>query len=396
MIKLLSALLSASVLFIIPYFLAPETGPRVTVEVPQLIRPGETAEVKLTVEKGSLEDFARLQIFLPEGLTADGGNLQQAQLLHEDNFVKFIWIKLPPEPVFTVSLLLHIDGSASGTKYLKGFFYFLNDNASTTVTLEETAIEISPDAEASELQEPEVTRRIIAGAPGSGIYQVELDIHPHAAQLSAHFIDELPAGFTAEALETRGAVFRQEANQVLFRWSALPADTAFTIRYEVKGPAKSGAPEINGMLVFGGEESEPDQSTADSSEAAADRIVKELLGTEQKRRTGSAAAGNTPALSLPAPTGALFYSVQIAATNRSPKRDNAWFSSRYHFNQTVSRTEHEGWNKYLIGQFGSYHEARALRNNTRGEVSDAFIVAYDESGNRIPVGKARGRKPLNQ
>jgi len=92
----------------------------------------------------------------------------------------------------------------------------------------------------------------------------------------------------------------------------------------------------------------------------------------------------------------LYFTVQVAATNRSPKRDNAWFESRFHFNRQVSRTEHEGWNKYLIGQFPSYEEARSVRDKARGEVTDAFVVAYDENGNRIPVGQALSRKPLNQ
>ena len=58
MFKLLSTFLSASVLFVLSYFFSPEAGPQVSIDAPAQIRPGESAEVRLTVEKGSMTGFA--------------------------------------------------------------------------------------------------------------------------------------------------------------------------------------------------------------------------------------------------------------------------------------------------------------------------------------------------
>lgn len=400
MIKLLSTFLSASILFVLSYFFGTEAGPRVTLQAPGQIRPGESVEVKLTVEKGPVEGFARLQVFLPEGLTADGGTLHQAHFLHEDNFIKFIWIDLPPDSTFTVSMILHVAPDAIGTKYLNGFFSYLEEEASRKVTFEETAVEITPAAAATEMPKPDVERRILATAPEQGEYRVELDIRTHSSQQPARFIDALPTGFTAEALDAQGAVFSQEADRVIFRWAELPDDSVITVRYRVTGPAGAGAPVISGMLVYGIEAIDLNDVAEANDSDAADHIVDELIASENARSTpdeaSTAATNATTPLAVPAPQAGLYFTVQVAATNRSPKRDNAWFSDRYHFNQTVNRTEHEGWNKYLIGQFTSYQEARSLRDKTRSEVNDAFVVAYDEQGNRIPVGQALGRKPLNQ
>ena len=142
-------------------FFSPEAGPQVSIDAPAQIRPGESAEVRLTVEKGSMTGFARLQVFLPEGLTADGGALQNSQFLHEDNFIKFIWIDLPTDSIFTVSLFLHVAPDAQGTKYLNGFFSIWKKKF-PKITFQETAIEISPNAMATTLPKPDVTRRIIA------------------------------------------------------------------------------------------------------------------------------------------------------------------------------------------------------------------------------------------
>lgn len=398
MFKLLSTFLSASVIFILSYFFSPEQGPMVTVEAPAKIRPGETAEVKLTVNKGSMAGFARLQVFLPEGLTADGGSLHNAQFLHEDNFVKFIWIDLPADSVYTVSLYLHVSAEARGTKYLNGFFSYLEEEISRKITFAETAIEIDPNASALADNRPQVERRIVATAPEQGEYRVELDIRPNSRQQAARFVDQLPADFTATAIDARGALFSQESGDVIFRWTELPTDSVFTVSYAVKGPIEAGAPAITGMLVFGTEaiDASDPESTASLDTGDAEQIIQELISSEQEKLAAPMASAKSTTIAMPAPQGGLYFTVQVAATNRSPKRDNAWFASRYRFDQQVSLTEHDGWNKYLIGQCATYEEAKSLRDRTRSAVNDAFIVAYDENGQRIPVGQALAGKPLNQ
>ena len=98
-------------------------------------------------------------------------------------------------------------------------------------------------------------------------------------------------------------------------------------------------------------------ATAATDTEPADLIVEELLATTAAKESNPTASSAPADISVPAPQAGLYFTVQVAATNRSPKRDNAWFESRFHFNRQVSRTEHEGWNKYLIGQFSSYEEA---------------------------------------
>ena len=108
---------------------------------------------------------------------------------------------------------------------------------------------------ATTLPKPDVTPSDHCQQSETGSYRVELDIRPNSGQQSARFIDQLPAGFTAEAIESKAQV-QPGCGKVIFRWTALPQDSLFTISYRATGPVAAGAPEISGMLVL-----EPKPST---------------------------------------------------------------------------------------------------------------------------------------
>ena len=69
MIKLLSAFLSASMLFILSYFFGPDPSIKVEVQAPAKVRPGDDFIYQLKVSKGNLNGFSRIQVFIPQGLT---------------------------------------------------------------------------------------------------------------------------------------------------------------------------------------------------------------------------------------------------------------------------------------------------------------------------------------
>lgn len=136
------------------------------------------------------------------------------------------------------------------------------------------------------------------------------------------------------------------------------------------------------------------QDTANKQPA--DVIVESLVESENNRTLAAAETKSaTPDLILPAPQSGIYYKVQISATRKSPERDNTWFSTKYKWQNSVDLTMHEGWKKYLIGTFKNYSEAKAFCNQTSAQVSDAFVVAYDQ-GQRISVQEALKAKNENQ
>ena len=63
----------------------------------------------------------------------------------------------------------------------------------------------------------------------------------------AKFQQTIPAGFSAEMIDAKGATFSFKESTVKFIWMALPADKDFTISYKLKADAN-----VSGEYVFGG------------------------------------------------------------------------------------------------------------------------------------------------
>src|ERR1022692_416325 len=88
----------------------------ITRNEPTTLIPGGECVVELTINKGSLSGFAKLQDDLPEGLTATAIDTKSASFSFENKRVKFIWMSIPADAQFKVSYKLKADANAFGTK----------------------------------------------------------------------------------------------------------------------------------------------------------------------------------------------------------------------------------------------------------------------------------------
>lgn len=72
-----------------------------------------------------------------------------------------------------------------------------------------------------------------------------------------------------------------------------------------------------------------------------------------------------------------YYSIQIIA-KQSGELNIPKFRNKHNFNLEINHHYHEGYNIYTTGQFDSYYDARALRDQikSRNGISDAFVVAF--------------------
>jgi hypothetical protein len=412
MIKLLLFLVSAISLFVVSIFF--DGGPQIYVEqnVPAHVEPGNEFIVTLTVHKGHQSGFARLQQFLPAGCKAEAVQTEKAQFINDEGSAKFIWISLPAAETFTVSYKIIPGPEVLGRQVLNGIFYYIAEEKTQKLSLDPSEFFVGlskTDGTAEEIK-PGVERKLISVSPDEGIYRVELTIHPNNANTSAHFIDEIPAGYSAEVIESRGAAFAFENQTATFTWITLPIDSAFTISYTVRSAGSKAAPVINGMLVYGDDSLNTEEqrkaeiiAEANTPDSIIDALIdaensKEVLSEAQKEMNSgeeTTSASTNTEIQLPAPQSGIYYKVQICATRKSPARKSQYFTKKYNVSDNVELTYHEGWKKYIIGSFTTYEEAKAYYKTTREKVSDAFIVAYD-NGTRVPVAEARKSKVVNQ
>lgn len=82
-------------------------------------------------------------------------------------------------------------------------------------------------------------------------FEVKLNVKTHGIGGFARLQQYLPAGFTAEAVETEGADFIFDEEGARFIWTNIPAFAEFTVSYRVHvNSSISGRKIINGVFIY--------------------------------------------------------------------------------------------------------------------------------------------------
>jgi hypothetical protein len=413
MIKLFFVIIPALIIFIASPFMSNDEKVTVTQNYISTVKPGEELVIKLTIKKNNLTGVGRLQQYLPAGFTAEIIDPHGAEFTFKDQSVKFTWIQLPAENEFTVAYKIKTDKNATGRQALNGVFVYIDDGKTVRQPLPTAEITVT-NSVLTQTKEvvPEVNRKVTKINETQGEYRVELIIKPNTIKESAQFSDEIPQGFIVEVEETNSAIYKFENNTASFSWNRLPDVPEFRISYIIKSGKPGPSPVINGVLVFGDEnqknenvtpkeilvteeKTEPVQNTiiVDNTTKAPEPVQPVQ---EEKTENTVTANANIPAYpTITGPANGIWFKVQISATQKSSIKNDSWFNSKYHLSSPVELTEHQGWKKYLIGNFAAYQEAKEMRIQTQQKISDAFVVAY-QNGTRIPVSEAIRHKSLNQ
>lgn len=134
------ALLNIIGLLIVDLFLLADI--HITHEAPAIMNAGSEMKVTVTIEKGDLAGFAKLQIDLPPGLSATAIETKGASFTFADGKAKFIWMALPSQPRFQVSYTLTADASASGSLNINGRLSYIEDNERKTHDMSTSTVQV--------------------------------------------------------------------------------------------------------------------------------------------------------------------------------------------------------------------------------------------------------------
>ena len=137
MLKYAALLFNTIALLIYQFFFA--DGITVTQNIPSSVKPDSEFTVQITINKGSVGGFAKLQQDLPEGFTAvqDDNNGASFTFSPETRSVKFIWMSLPSDKEFKIKYKVKVAAGINGDKTMAGKFSYVSDNV-------KQAIEIAP------------------------------------------------------------------------------------------------------------------------------------------------------------------------------------------------------------------------------------------------------------
>jgi hypothetical protein len=278
MIKSLLFVVDLLVSTLLAFFFA--SSIEITHNFPEYIEPNTSETVTFTIDKESISGFAKLELSIPDDISVQQVDVANATFTFRNGKAKLIWISLPEEPSFQVSLKFLASKKAEGTKIIEGDFLYVEENERKKYQLNniyfsaaaKPLVEVVPEEpnepepstqpELTEVTEPEVgeTQILSDSIPNEPIVKevieqeipepAEVKINRAVQQQGDEFIIELsiakeslnnfgkaeeiiPEGFQAQALLTDGAVFSFTNQQAKFTWTQLPEKESLKISYKL-------------------------------------------------------------------------------------------------------------------------------------------------------------------
>lgn len=422
----------------LPSFLAEDVT--VQINLPDTIEAGTEVQVDVVIDKGAVTGFARFQQDLPYGLTARALNSANADFSFQDRKVRLIWLKLPAEDQLTFSYIITVNERLTGKTDLTGRFSYIENNERQSVDLQPRLLAINPSShvDPSMIVDIHDYARLAASDPPEGatqvacirqepvwmqneqVFLVTLLVNKNAVKKNAKIEENIPAGYTAENIDSKNGIFTYKDQVAKFIWMDLPADPYFTVTYKLV-PDRGYAVDPLNMQIAGafsymaGDKTETanvverPESLIGLNQNAVDNILKSISATGTVEKTvlavnvptspsqGSPAVKTSPVAAsstnnkdgnstgeLLKPEPGIYYRIQIAAGHR-PVNVQRYFK-KYRLDYSVMKEQHEGWIKYSIGSFPEYKDARDYRIRT-ALTHNTFIAAYN-NGKRITVQEA--------
>jgi hypothetical protein len=399
-----------------------------------LIAPGKAVagqkfRVLLTIENQSTSGFAKFTQTLPAGFTPVEDKNQTGEFSFANNSLDVFWLRLP-QKTNQYSYTVQLDDSLQGDYNFEATFSYQYKNQAATINLKNNSIEVqsinqylAAGGNSEELEnliitplnkhvpsvETKRTKTQFDSINQSLLVQIEIDNKNHLQK--AILVENIPAELTAEVTNADGAKYKQEGNNLSFEWDKLPANKT-KIEYKLKSATTQPVvmTSINGTMNLISADGNIEQKVSEPNKSL---IV--FNGLVKKQKTEMVALGDvnpveeknaskkttnaqkmsanistttlaTKITSTFTKSSTISYKIQIAAFSK-PVAES--YFKNLNISAPISKEEHNGLYKYTIGEFKTYVEADAykeqLLKNTKLE--SAFITAYKKE-DRIEVSTA--------
>lgn len=265
----------------------------VTQKVKSTIKQGEEAVVEITINKGDLPGFAKIQQSFPAGFTAEPIETKGATFSFVDNKLKFIWMSLPEEGSFTISYKIIPGETVEGDFLLGGKFSFISDSERKNIeiptsnfkvikkvekdepiiaavtpeeTVENLTEEVIEEVVAEEVIEEVVAETVEAEKPvkvepseessntltitsvfckrivenvGKGKFKVTVEINKKGVEGFCKVTEKIPAGFVASENESKKGVFSFKNNTMKILWMGAPKEEVYNVSYFVQAESNT-------------------------------------------------------------------------------------------------------------------------------------------------------------
>lgn len=311
-------------LFMLTGLAAQNVSVRITAPVD--VEPGEEFKVELSVNKGNVSGFARLQVDFPEEFIVNSSETAGATFSYQNGRARFLWMALPGDAVLNVSCRVMAD--IEGTYNFDGSFSYVLDNETQRSNIPIQTINV--------------------GTVGVVADVVKTDPTPDVKDADAKAREEAQR-LEAERRAREEALARAEAERLAkAREEAARAEAA-------RAERERAQPETR----------EPTVRTVRSETPAPTRTERGVTGQAEFR-------------------------VQVGASRRpaDPGFFSRLERGLPEF-EVVRNDGRDGWYRYTIGSFSSVGEAQQVMRRVQQLGMDSFVTAFNKDGERITVAEAK-------
>jgi hypothetical protein len=219
--------------------------PQVYGAFPAEVAAGQVMNIQITIEKGNIGQFGRFMQELPPGFTAYSDD---EHFSFKDNKVKFVWVHMTTEKVFSIHYAVQVPAGYAGPLQLGGQFSYIFNNEKKIVTLNTASVDVkqasTPDSQISKQQvrtssgnDVDTSTQVFCQrqqkAVADGII-VKLLVHKESLGSMAKIIDTVPDGYAIQGIETKQSIVNATGNIVKFMWVNLPLEPEFVVSYKLK------------------------------------------------------------------------------------------------------------------------------------------------------------------
>lgn len=421
-------------------------GIEIESNLPNELVKDSTYIVEVVIKKGDLFGFAKFQQNFPEGFDAKPVETAEASFTYADGRMKFIWMALPETEEVKISYAVTAMEGAPVESMVDGKFSYIQDNERKSYDIPNQTIAIISDEVAEEKIPAFASATRVVKSLGDNLFQVDLTVSKQGVYGFAKLEEFLPMGAEAEIFENKKSVFSQVDEKAKFVWMSIPDDENLVVSYKVKaksdilGELQSmegnfaflddnetktvpviGADADESAVLAAAEETieevvpaaEPEPLEVEevaetfTQEIPVEEVAEEQVETQvaqveevaakeeiqKEEEKSDQIASNTndpvaPVTDIPSPETGIVYRVQIVAGKKLVKNEE--ISKTYKFSEQFYTENHEGWVKYITGQFDVYKAARDKRESlvaAQHNFPGPFVTAYN-AGERITVQEA--------
>lgn len=323
---------------------------KVTHDAPLSLKPGEEAVVSITLDKSDVLGFAKFQITLDQGLTAEVVEAAGASFTFNNQAAKFIWMSLPSARKINMSIRIKADPGAVGSLEMSQRFSYIYNNERKNHDAPPHAIMVgegqaiaalevkkSMAEKARNLNATVYSKRTVTAA---GINQWRVDVEVEKEMLTgfAKIEERIPHGYTVIDLKSSGAIFSIDELDVKYIWYDFPESDKVTVSYKMLPviAMEANKPEISGNFSFLKDEQtvvipigeshksdrDVDAAVAETKEELAEELAEEVgeepAAIEEKPKAAAAPVAEVAEVQKPKPEPAAAPKTQ-EATKPQPK-----------------------------------------------------------------------------